>query len=69
MTHQPGARRNVQDVTLVVRLSATLRDAAQAAAEARGMSLSEWIRALIAEATGGPILAPRRRERRGGKGM
>jgi predicted HicB family RNase H-like nuclease len=69
MKRQPGERRNVQDVTLVVRLSATLRGAAQAAAEARGMSLSEWVRALIAEATAGPILAPMRREPKGGKGM
>lgn len=69
MKGQPGERRNVQDVTLVVRLSAQLRDAAQAAAEARGMSLSEWVRALIAEATAGSILAPRRRERKGGQGM
>ena len=55
-------RRNVQDVSLVLRLFAKLREAAEAAAEARAMSLSEWVRALIAEATGGPILAPKRRK-------
>ncbi len=56
-------RKQTQDEVIVTRVSATLRKRAQAAADRRGQGLSEWVRALIAEAISGPIL-PRKRERR-----
>ena len=52
-----------KDQLIMVRMSRKLRKCALGAAEARGQTLSEWVRALIAEATSGPIL-PRKRERR-----
>ena len=53
----------VKDQLIMVRMSSTLRNRALKAAAGRGQTLSEWVRALIAEATSGPIL-PRKRERR-----
>ncbi len=48
----------------MVRMSGKLRKLAQTAAKKRGQALSEWVRALIAEATSGPIRAPKRRKER-----
>ena len=53
----------VKDQLIMVRMSSTLRKLAVKAAAARGQTLSEWVRAFIAEATSGPIL-PRKRGRR-----
>ncbi len=46
----------IKNQLIMVRMSGTLRRKAQAAAKKRGQTLSEWVRALIAEATSGPIL-------------
>ena len=54
----------VKDQLIMVRMSSTLRNRAIRAAAGRGQTLSEWVRALIAEATSGPILPSKRRQRR-----
>ncbi len=50
-------REEIKNQLIIVRMSGTL-------AKKRGQTLSEWVRALIAEATSGPILPPKRRGRR-----
>jgi predicted HicB family RNase H-like nuclease len=55
----------IKNELIMVRMSGTLRRKAQAAAKKRGQTLSEWVRALIAEATSGPILTRKRGRRKG----
>ncbi len=57
-------REEIKNQLIMVRMSGTLRRKAQAAAKKRGQTLSEWVRALIAEATGGPILTRKRGRRK-----
>ncbi len=57
-------REEIKNQLIMVRMSSTLRKRALKAAAGRGQTLSEWVRALIAEATSGPILPPKRRGRR-----
>ena len=51
----------IKNELIMVRMSSTLRRKAQAAAKKRGQTLSEWVRALIAEATSGPIRRMKKR--------
>jgi len=46
----------MKEAKLNLRLTPDLLGAAWLEAERRGLTLSDWIRGLIAEATGGPLL-------------
>jgi predicted DNA binding CopG/RHH family protein len=60
----------MNEAKLNLRLTTALLEAAKLEAERRGLTLSDWIRGLIAEATGGPLLRSRwqrKRKPRGGR--
>jgi len=46
----------MKDAKLNLRLTAELLNESTREAERRGLTLSDWIRGLMAEATGGPLL-------------
>ena len=53
----------MKEAKLNLRLTGELLETARRMSERRGLTLSDWLRGLIAEATGGPLL-PARTERR-----
>jgi hypothetical protein len=61
----------MNEAKLNLRLMPELLEAARREAKRRGLTLSDWIRGLMAEASGGPLLSDQarrglRRGRRGG---
>jgi predicted DNA binding CopG/RHH family protein len=53
----------MQSAYLNMRLSQELLEASKREAERRGLTLSDWMRGLMAEATGGPLLPSTGRRR------
>ena len=52
----------MNEAKLNLRLTEELLEAAREEARRRGLTLSDWLRGLIAEATGGPLLPDRGRQ-------
>jgi len=52
----------MKEAKLNLRLTTDLLEAARQESQQRGLTLSDWIRGLMVEATGGPLLPSTKRQ-------